>query len=286
MTGLPDRRLAAGAPSVDRPMIVLRVMGTLVGIRVEADAANDVATALRSAWDRCLVQDAAVNPEELIVLTARIARPGAPVHRIDDTVISRASIDELMNALTPRITVAAIDAQAGSMIMMHACGFADPATGATVALVGRSGMGKTTLSARLGASLGYVTDETVAVLPGGGVLGYPKPLSVKRGGADPVKDQISPTALGLLAAPERLHLAAIVLLDRQHDAPREPVVSRVPLLEGVMRLAPELSHFARTTRPLQLLDGLIEACGGVQAITYRESEDAVPLIRSLLKASA
>lgn len=280
-----DHRLLQGAPTGDCPMIVLRVMGTLVGIRVEADAANEVATALRSAWDRCLVDDAA-NRRDLIVLTARITRPGAPVGSTDDTVVARASVDELMNAITPRITVAAINAQAGSMMMMHACGLADPATGATVALVGRSGMGKTTLSAQLGASLGYVTDETVAVLPGGEVLSYPKPLSVKRGGADPVKDQISPTELGLLPAPERLHLAAILLLDRRQDAPGEPIVSPVPLLDGVMRLAPELSHFARMHHPLQSLAGLISACGGVQAIIYRESEDAIPLIRSLLKAHA
>ena len=51
--------------------------------------------------------------------------------------------------------------------MLHAAGIAD-ADGLVVALVGPSGMGKTTASSYLARhGFGYVTDETVSIGPGG-----------------------------------------------------------------------------------------------------------------------
>ncbi len=55
----------------------------------------------------------------------------------------------------------------------------------------------------------------------------------------------------------------------ESDAPGEPVINDVQLLDGVMRLAPELSYLPQLHQPLQSLARLIEACGGVQRVTYR-----------------
>ena len=64
---------------------------------------------------------------------------------LDKGVVEGSSLPDLMQMLTQAVTRAAIDAQAGRLVMLHAAGIQHPTTGAMVALVGPGGTGKTTL---------------------------------------------------------------------------------------------------------------------------------------------
>ncbi|MBT2248071.1 ATP-binding protein [Arthrobacter sp. BHU FT2] len=195
------------------------------------------------------------------------------------------SFEELAESLTSRLTLSAILANAGSLTMLHACGVADPETGAVVALVAKSGTGKTTASSVLARQYGYVTDETVAIRPDESVIPYPKPLSVKQAPGLP-KQQVGPDALGLLEAPARLHLRSIVLLDRvESSEPVAPVLSRVPLADAVLALIPDSSSQAAIVQPLQSLCRLIDAAGGVWQVTYSEARDLPAALEPLFQAS-
>jgi hypothetical protein len=167
--------------------------------------------------------------------------------------------------------------------MLHACGVAHPATGAVVALVAKSGTGKTTAASVLARTYGYVTDETVAVAWDGSVVPYPKPLSVKQEGGFP-KRQASPDEFGLQPAPALPHIQSIVLLNRiegvRHTA---PVLERVPLADAVLALVPESSSLAEVVDPLQSLCRLIESVGGVWQVTYSESADLPAALEPLFR---
>ena len=132
-----------------------------------------------------------------------------------------AEIESMLELLSVRVTLAALERRRGELIMMHAAGVATD-DGSVVAFVGPSGRGKTTLSVALGAHFGYVSDETIAVDDDHTVWAYRKPLSMVRPGSP--KEQVSPRSAGLLGLPAgRLRLAAIVLLDRRPGV-TEPLV--------------------------------------------------------------
>ena len=63
--------------------------------------------------------------------------------------------------------------------MLHACGVADP-EGAVIALVAKSGTGKTTASSQLARTFGYITDETVAIRADGTLCRIPSPCQLSR----------------------------------------------------------------------------------------------------------
>ncbi|MBT2568945.1 hypothetical protein J7I84_21135 [Arthrobacter sp. ISL-85] len=192
-----------------------------------------------------------------------------------------ASFEELAENLTSRLTVAAILANAGELTMLHACGVADPGTGAVVALVAKSGTGKTTAASVLARTYGYVTDETVAIAWDGTVVPYPKPLSVKQGAGAP-KRQAGPDEFRLQLAPVMPFIQSIVLLNRVHGNPTvAPVLERVPLADSLLALIPESSSQAEVVDPLQSLCRLIESVGGVWQVTYSEAVD-LPVALELL----
>ena len=119
--------------------------------------------------------------------------------------------DQQGRALLSQVTIRAIEAAAGTRLMLHAAGIAD-ADGLVLALVGPSGMGKTTASVYLSRQgFSYVTDETVSIGPEGDVLPFARPLSLRRSGGEV---QRSPDELGLGLSPRDLRIARIVLLDR------------------------------------------------------------------------
>jgi hypothetical protein len=269
----------------------LSAFGVPVAVHVAGNCAAEAESAIRAAWQWCLADTLAPErlspdgllPEEPIdlevvldddpELVARTARQGA---------VAGCDVETVMHALSPAVTVAAITHRAGSLLMLHACALADPTTGATVALVGPSGMGKTTIARTLGTSLAYVTDETVAILPDNTVLPYPKPLSVRHEGKTAFKEQVAPGLLGLIPPPTHLTLAAVVLLDRHDGAPLTPSAEVVPTLRAIAEIAGEVSFLPKLATPLQRLAALFAHVGGLQRVSYREASDLTGVLRDVL----
>lgn len=199
------------------------------------------------------------------------------------------ALDQLTETVTTVVTQLAIDQRRDDLLLLHAGGVADPVTGAVVAYVAPSGHGKTTASRALGRTLGYVTDETVAVDDDGLVVRYPKPLSVRgpaAPGASRPKAQVSPDAAGLRRAPDGpLTLARVVLLDRD-PAATEVTVGPIGLAEAAARLFPQISYLGARARPLRRLQALLERTGGLLVVRYAEATTLEPAVRELLAVSA
>ncbi|MDE8585936.1 hypothetical protein [Arthrobacter sp. NQ4] len=243
---------------------------------------------MSSAWARCISTDEPqlppVPPEPTpgARFTASVTSTSTK-HPAGTFQLEAASFEELAENLTSRLTVAAILAHAGELTMLHACGVADPSTGAVVALVAKSGTGKTTAASVLARSYGYVTDETVAIKWDGSVVPYPKPLSVKQG-AGVSKRQVGPDEFGLQPAPALPFIQSIVLLNRVQGNPATaPVLNKVPLADAVLALIPDSSSQAEVVDPLQSLCRLIESVGGVWQVTYSEAADLPAALEPLFR---
>ena len=147
-------------------------------------------------------------------------------------------------------------------------------SGAVIALVAKSGTGKTTASSQLARTFGYITDETVAIRADGTVVPYPKPLSVKQATPGAAKLQVGPDELGLQVAPDNPRITAIALLDRVAGGDYQlPVIEPVPLVDAVLALIPDTSSQAAVVQPLQSLCRLIDSVGGVFRVSYSEAAD-------------
>jgi hypothetical protein len=245
-------------------------------------------SAMSTAWARCvssrepLLPPLPMEPTADQPFTASVASQ-ALKHDGGTLQLQAASFEELAEHLTSRLTVAAILANAGDLTMLHACGLADPETGAVVALVAKSGTGKTTAASVLARTYGYVTDETVAIAPDGWVVPYPKPLSVKQEPGTP-KRQVGPDELGLLPAPANPFIRSIVLLDRvEGDGFSAPALRRVPLADAVLALIPDSSSQGELEEPLQALCRLIDSVGGVWQVTYSEADDLPAALEPLFR---
>ena len=187
--------------------------------------------------------------------------------------------DQQGRALLSQLTIRAIEAAAGTRLMLHAAGIAD-ADGLVVALVGPSGMGKTTASSYLARhGFGYVTDETVSIGPDGDVLPFGRPLSLRRPGGEV---QRSPDELGLGLPPGDLRIARIVLLDRVPGHRDPPTLTAVPLVDALLELIPQASALAKLPDPLQFMSRIIDRCGGVLRLTYGEMDERVLSLMSEL----
>ena len=151
------------------------------------------------AWEGCLREVDDVAPTR-VVRAFLDSDPDRIAAVTGEEQIVGSDESTVMEWLTARVTLEGIESQHGRLWMLHACGLADPASGATVVLVAPSGTGKTTAARVLGRTFGYVSDETVAIGPDGAVVAYPKPLSLLEGGVRP-KRQRSPRELGLVDAP-------------------------------------------------------------------------------------
>lgn len=194
------------------------------------------------------------------------------------------TFEGLAEAVTSEVTVAAILERAGELTMLHACGVAD-SEGAVIALVAKSGTGKTTASSQLARTFGYITDETVAIRADGTVLPYPKPLSVKQAEPGSAKLQVGPDQLGLNIAPDNPRITAIALLDRVTGGDYQlPVIEPVPLVDAVLALIPDTSSQAAVFQPLQSLCRLIDSVGGVLRVSYSEAADLTDSLAPLFLA--
>lgn len=199
-------------------------------------------------------------------------------------VMGSESFAQEMSQLSTAVTLAALEAQRGSLWMLHAAALALD-DGRVVVFVGPSGRGKTTASRALGAVYGYVSDETAAIAPDGAVLPYRKPLSIIEAG-HAAKVQRAPSDVGLQPLPDAdLRLARIVLLDRRVDGPSEPEVRDVALSEALRDLVEQTSYLPHLERPLATIVSHVAATGGVSKVTYREAE-ALPAVMPELAAPA
>lgn len=193
------------------------------------------------------------------------------------------SVEQGLQDLTSRITVAMIEQLVGSGVMLHSAVIGDPESKRALALVGVSGSGKTTASRFLGSKLAYLTDETAIISDEGVVSPYPKPLSVI---VDPnaPKEQQNPVEAGLnVVDPEDrgYKLTRIVLISRDEQA-KEPRLERVPLHEALVFLSEQSSGLAKHPEGVVSLAKLVERCGGVWRLVYSEVEDTLPLVQDLL----
>lgn len=255
----------------------LDVLGTSFTVRWGAAVTAVQREAIARAWSRCLRGPASIAPDAepcasglpyaaSIYFHSKL--PGAGVRHLGSD-----TFEGLAEAVTSEVTIAAILERAGELTMLHACGVADPG-GAVIALVAKSGTGKTTASSKLARTFGYITDETVAIRLDGTVVPYPKPLSVKQATPGAAKLQVGPDELGLEAAPDNPRISAIALLDRIAGGDHQlPVIEPVPLVEAVLALIPDTSSQAAVVQPLQSLCRLIDSVGGVSRISYSESAD-------------
>lgn len=241
-----------------------------LGVRIDVDLTpmepSDRAR-FRAAWRRSTVPDDRAEPAA--------ARVG-----IDSP--AKMSYEETADRLSGRMTIAAITENAGKLIMLHAAGLAEPGTGRTVAFVGPSGRGKTTVTRVLGQHWDYVSDETVGIDPVTlEVFPHPKPLSVKVDDGTP-KDQVDADLLGLGPTPDRCTLAKVVLLERDpgHLGPPELVASDIPSAIGT--LTSESSFFAQWEDPLGVSASLLAATGGAVRLRYADATDLVPLLPALI----
>lgn len=267
------------APDLDAHVrVALDLIGTRVDVLLTGARAPELAELVPSAWERCLakrpvaaatlVVEAFLDDDESRVGMAR-----------DRGAVADRHAAPLMSRLSSALTVKAIEANFGELWMLHACAVADPGTGRSAVLVAPSGGGKTTAALTLGRSFGYLSDETVAIRHDGTILPYPKPLSVLRDGVRP-KQQVAPSDLGLLEAPERPRLAAICLLSRTGSSP--PTVEPVPTLEALPALAAQTSAPRLLSRPLHQMAEHLGRTGGLRRIRYREAEELLPLVAELI----
>ena len=279
-------------PFADPRFFELTAFGVPVRLILGGQERDALAERLAHTWARCEIRevpaDTSGDAEGASEFTGPVLHvavdPDEAVHEYVWSLkgLAAETVEIVESTLTSVLTASAIEHERGQLLMVHAAGLADTATGKTVMLVGPSGTGKTTLSRVLGQEFGYVTDETLAITPDHAVRSYPKPLSLFPEGREFGKEQHSPDDLGLTPAPEQLTLAAAVILDRQPAGFQPPVLSEVPLLEAIALIAEQTSYFAHLDKPLHQLADAIQSVGGAVRITYSEAEDVVPLVRELL----
>jgi len=236
----------------------LGIVGPDGGARVRA------ATLARD-WSRCTDLPAGEAPRPLLQVTP------------DDGV--RPEVQDYL--LTTQVTALAVERAAGKLLMLHACGLSDP-HGRVLALVGPSGAGKSTAAATLGRALGYVTDEVVAIDDGGAVVAFPRPVALDDELGSGAKRQFGPDSLNLLPCAPELSIGRLVLLDRRPDHVGDPRLTPVPMAEALLELVPQTSALSALEGPLQRLGRLVDLCGGVFRLTFRDITDAEGVLLDLL----
>lgn len=256
----------------------VRALDSVVRVELDDSVPEADRERFRDHWADVIEHDGA--PDVTVIGTLREA---PPARDRSTRVVSTGSADRLTSLLTTEVTLAAIGELSGSALMLHA-GAVALDDGRVIALVGPSGRGKTTATQALGRSLGYVTDETLAVRDDGDVVPYRKPLSIGR--HPDAKTQVPASALGLGELPSTpLRLEAIVVLDRR-DQVDAPYVEQVPLLEALDEIVPQTSFLSSLSRPLHTLVSMILSTGGVRRVVYSEADTLPALVDEILSSSS
>lgn len=248
-------------------VVDLAVLGTVVRVLLEDPADRG---SVETPWHLCLMGSESRDVPEPQVVTLRA------------TDNDRARLSAL-TTLTQDVTRAAIRAQTGHLLMLHAGALSNLETGATVAYVAPGGTGKTTLTTTLGRGRGYITDETVGVTRRGEIKPYPKPLSVRRSGGGG-KDEVAPGDLSLRPAMARPWLARLLVVRRDPEHVGAPLVRPMGLLDGIATVSPETSALAALREPLRTCQDIVERVGGVLHVTFREAIQVEPLLAEGLEA--
>ena len=266
----------------------LSAIGVPVVVRASGGRSSELAKALETAWEWCLVDSPAGHfASDTLVIEAFLDKDDEAVRSArSQGITASTSLGELMHWLTPLITTRAITERASSLLLMHACVLADPDSGAAVVLVGPSGAGKTTVARTLGKSFGYVTDECAAIRDGHTVVSFPKPLSLVTGEVSGVKDQASPSSLGLVEPPVDPRVVAVLYLDRREDAPESPSLEAVPNVPALGLLCPQVSFVGSRPEPLKRIVSLLDAAGGLRRVSYREAADLVDVVGQFVGAAS
>jgi hypothetical protein len=262
-------------------VVAVTALGTPVHVEVAGGHADSVAAELLRAWSRCearRVDDAQGRRVQVVVDDDPAAIEEAATHG----AIAGPSAAVVGEQVALAVTLQAIEAHAGDLLMLRAAAVADPETGRCVVLVGPAGSGRSTAARTLGRHFGYVTDDTVAFTPALDLLPYRKPLAA----GEAAEGLQSPDELGLREAPEALRPAAVLLLERHAEGFVPPVLTEVPTAEAVAHLSGNASYLRSLDKPLHRLAALVEEVGAVHRVDYREADDLVAITQQLLNHPA
>ena len=243
--------------------MLLDAFGVLVAV-VPPDA--ETRERWKVQWSRAL----SAAPVDFADVTVDATRPGNAAD---------ASVTDC--ALSSRVTQAALRHVGARRLSLHAAGLAD-AEGRVLALVTASTTDKTTAARTLGATLGYLSDETVSVGLDLDVLAYPKPLSVViASDQSHHQSQHSPDELGLLlpAAATRLH--RLVVLDRAAEH-KEHGLEPLAIAEAIPLVLPQTSALTSFEEPLLVLARALEVGGGPWLLRYADIAEHVSDLHALL----
>lgn len=265
-----------------RHVVAVTALGAEVHVEVAGGHADAFAADLLNAWSRCdarRVDDANGRSVRVVVDDDPAAIEDAAAHG----AIAGPSGAVVGDQVALAVTLQAVEANEGDLLMLRAAAVADPATGRCVVLVGPAGSGRSTAARTLARHFGYVTDDTVAFTPTLDLLPYSKPLVA---GDDPAQGIQSPDDLGLRQAPEALRPAAVLLLERHSEGFVPPVLTELPTAEAVAHLSGNASYLRSLDKPLHRLAALVEEVGAVHRVDYREADDLVAITQQLLNHPA
>lgn len=269
-------------------LLPLTALGVPVDLVVDGSRADELHAAVTAPWASCQRTGAALasGGNAITTQTVRVVLDDDPTvvqTTRDSGILASDRVDELLHELSPAVTTVAIEAQAGRLWMLHAACLADPATGRAVALVGPSGTGKTTAARVLGATFGYVTDETTAIAADGRILPYPKPLSVIVEGTH-LKQQLGPEELGFVPGPAAPTLAAVVLL-RRTPGLAHATTTPVPIAHALPVLAEQTSYLTALEPALGTVVAILRQTAGVFLIEYGEAAQLAAALGPLLEVA-
>lgn len=265
-----------------RHVVAVTALGTRVDVEVTGGHADTVTAELLRAWSRCDAR----RVDEAQGRSVRVLVDDDPA-AIDDAAargaIAGPSAAVVGDQVALAVTLQAIEANEGDLLMLRAAAVADPGTGRCVVLVGPAGSGRSTAARTLARHFGYVTDDTVAFTATLDLLPYSKPLVT---GDDPAQGLQSPDDLGLREAPESLRPAAVLLLERHTEGFVPPVLTELTTAEAVAHLSGNASYLRALDKPLHRLAALVEEVGAVHRVDYREADDLVAITQQLLNHPA
>ncbi|MGP5699926.1 hypothetical protein ACTXPA_13485 [Glutamicibacter arilaitensis] len=198
-------------------------------------------------------------------------RQGVESLLIDLGKVRESDFERITSKLSTQLTLLALEAHAGKLLMFHAGGVAN-SNGAVAIFIGPSGQGKTTTAQTLGRYYSYVSDETIAITSENIVVPYRKPLSIISPGKHH-KLQIAPSTLGLLPLPEKpLTLGTVAILKRASDGSTGSKVVPYGFAAGMIGVIEQSSYLIRLDRPLSTVAQAVAQAGGFKALITGDPE--------------
>jgi hypothetical protein len=260
-----------------RHVVAVTALGTQVNVEVAGGNAGSIADDLLRAWSRCdarRVDDAQGRTVRVLVDDDPAVIDDAAAHG----AIAGPSGPVVGDQVALAVTLQAMEANGGDLLMLRAAAVADPETGRCVVLVGPAGSGRSTAARTLARHFGYVTDDTVAFTTALDLVAYSKPLVSTD---EPGLGLQSPDDLGLREAPGDLRPAAVLLLERHSEGFVPPVLTELPTAEAIAHLSGNASYLRSLDKPLHRLAALVEEVGAVHRVDYREADDLVAVTQQL-----